>query len=271
MNLKNEKERRSFFSVVLLAVAIVLLGGTAMLLAKIAGADSQNAALTEEALAQIKPDAEKTKESLQAYKKAAADLAEHNMFVPRSDESEPPGDCTAIFGDEARIGNRWYQTGDRVGDARIESIEPTVVTLLFEGQRITRKPVLVAESNSRNSRNRSQNNRLNRGGRGQQGNARSGRGGNPDTRNVNIDRARTQVAERVRAFTESDAGQAMTAYWTQGEGSNMITDYINASPEQRQAQLNQFRQQFQGGTFEFRTSTSSGGQGQEQTIIIRQD
>jgi len=267
MNLKNEKDRKSIGSVMLLALAIVLLGGTAMLLAKIAGADSTNATLTKEALAQITPDAEKTKESLQSYKKAAADLAEHNMFVPRSDESEPPGDCTAIFGDEARIGNRWYSIGDRVGDARIESIEPTVVTLLFEGQSITRKPVLVAENNSRNSRNRSQNNRNNRGGRDN----RDNRGSDSDTRSVNIDRARTQVAERVRAFTESNAGQAMTAYWTEGDGSNMISNFMNASPDQRAAQIDQFRQQFQGGNFQFRTSTSSGGQVDQQTLIIRQD
>ena len=269
MNLKNGQDRKSFFSVVLLALAIVLLGGTAMLLVKIAGANYEDTALTEEALAQIRPDAEKTQEYLQAYKKAATDLTAQNMFVPLSDESEPPGDCTAIFGDEARIGNRWYKAGDRVGDARIESIEPTLVTLLLNDERITRKPVLVAESNSRNSRNQSQNTRGNRGGRGQQGNARGGRGGNRGGNTGSAQRA--QIAERVRAFTESDSGQQMQAYWTEGDGRDMITNFMNSSPEQRAQQIDQFRQQVQGGTFQLRTSISSDGRAQEQTIIIRQD
>jgi len=258
MNLKNENDRKSFFSVVLLAVAAVLLGGTAVLLAKYAGANPKDASLTDELLAQIKPDAGKTQEFLQNYKKAATDLTANNMFVPPSDESVAPGDCTAIFGDEARIGNRWYKAGDRVGDARIESIEPTVVTLLFNEERITRKPVLVVEASSRNSRNQSQNNRFNRGGRGQQGSTRGGRGGNSGARSVNIDQARAQVAERVQAFIGN-------------EGGNLITSFMNASPEQRARQIDQFRQQFQGGTFQFRTSISTGGQGEQQTLIIRQD
>jgi len=268
MNIKNGQDRKSFFSVALLALAIVLLGGTAMQLIKIVGANYEDTDLTEEALAQIRPDVEKTQEYLQAYKTAAADLTENNMFVPKSDESEAPGDCTAIFGDEARIGNRWYQAGDRVGDARIESIEPTVVTLLFNNERITRKPVLVAESNSRNSRNQSQNNQR---GRGQRGNARGGRGGD---RGGNIDQARRQeIADRAQVFMESEAGQRISTFMGDN-GRNMITNFMSASPEQRQVQLDQFRQQFQGGTFEFRTSTSSGGPGgqaDQQTIIIRQD
>ncbi|MCP4711581.1 MAG: hypothetical protein GY869_23425 [Planctomycetes bacterium] len=268
MNLKNENDRNSFFSVLMLAVALVLLGGTAVLVAKIAAADSNKTVLTDEFLAQIKPDAEKTKEYLQAYKKVATDLTEQNMFVPKSDEVVEPGECTAIFGAEARIGNRWYSTGDRVGDARIESIEPTVVTLLFEDRRITRKPVMVAENNSRDSRNRSQNQQSSRGNRG----GRGTRGSDSNARSANIDRARqTEIADRVRAFTESDAGRQIQAYWTEGDGREMINNFMTASPEERQQQIQQFRQQFQGGNFQFRTSTNSGGQTEQQTIIIRQD
>jgi hypothetical protein len=270
MNLKNENDRNSFFSVLMLVVALVLLGGTAILVAKMASTDSNDLAWTDEVLAQIKPDAEKTQEYLQKYKQAATDLTEQNMFVPKLDETVQPGDCTAIFGDEARIGDRWYRIGDQIGDARIESIEPTVVTLLLNDRKITRKPVLVAENNSRNSRNRSQNTRSNQGGRGNRG----GRGGDRGAQSANIERARAQIAERVQVFTESNAGQAMTAYWTQGDGRDMISDFMSASPEQRAQQLDQFRQQFQGGNFQFRTSTSSGGPGgqaNQQTLIIRQD
>ncbi|MCP4710123.1 MAG: hypothetical protein GY869_15990, partial [Planctomycetes bacterium] len=71
------------------------------------------------------------------------------------------------------------KAGDIVGDAWIESIEPTVVTLQYDKQRITRKPVLVAEDNSRNSRNRRNQSSQNRGrGRGgMRGGRGSGRGG----------------------------------------------------------------------------------------------
>ena len=267
MNLKNEKDRKSFCSVLLLVMALVLLCGTAMLLAKIAGANSKDRDWTKEVLAQIKPDAEKTQEYLQTYKKAAADLTKQNMFVPPADESVAPGDCTAIFGDEARIGDRWYKAGDQVGDARIESIEPTVVTLLFNEQRITRKPVLVAEASSRNTRNQPQNNQLNRGGRGQRGNARGGRGNQGG--NIGGDQS-PQVAERFQAFMGSDVGVRIQSMMD-GQAGNLITNYMNASPEQRQVQIDQLRQQFQGGVLEIRSAITSGGQGQQQEIIIREE
>ncbi|MCP4710124.1 MAG: hypothetical protein GY869_15995 [Planctomycetes bacterium] len=268
MNLKNQNDRKNVYSMVFLMLALCLTVGAAFQVLKIAGANSKNAAFNDEVLAKIMPDDEKTQETLQEYKKSARDIAENNMFIPKSDESNPPGDCTAIFGDEARIGNRWYRAGDLVGDARIESIGPTVVTLLFEEKLITRKPVMVAENNSRNSRSRSQNTRGNQRGRGNQG-GRGNRSSNTRAQSVNIDTERAQeIADRVKAFTESGAADRMSAFMGDN-GRAMITEFMNASPEQRVEQINQFRQQFQGGNFQFRTST--GGGTQEQTLIIRQD
>ena len=191
MNLKNEKDRKNLYSVVLLALAAMLMGFTAFAVAQIAQADSENNALTEEDLKQIRPDQEKTQEYLQAYQKAATELTAHNMFVPPQDDTEPEADCTAIFGDEARIDNRWVKIGDRVGSAEVVAMGPTSVTLLWQDREIMRSPILRMESNSNNrssSNQRAQNTQINRaqmrGGRGADmmmggrgGNMGGGRGG----------------------------------------------------------------------------------------------
>ena len=180
MNLKNEKDRKSFCSVLLLALALVLLGGAAQQLVKLFGADSKDLGLTKKVLAQIKPDAEKTQKYLQDYKKAATELTAQNMFVPPPDVTEPTADCTAIFGDEAFIDNRWVKIGDRVGDAEIVALGPTSVTLLWQNREIMRAPYLRLEENSNNrssSNPRAQNTQFNRGQRGPGGaQMRGGRG-----------------------------------------------------------------------------------------------
>jgi len=165
MNLKDEKDRKSLLSVVLLTLAVTLMGFTVFELAQIARADNDINALTDEDFKQIRPDAEKTREYLDAYQKAATSLTEHNMFVPPQDETEPEADCTAIFGDEARIDNRWVKIGDRVGGAEVVALGPTVVTLLWQDREIRRSPVLREEgrSNNRSSNQRTQSTRFDRG------------------------------------------------------------------------------------------------------------
>ena len=151
MNWQNEKDRKTLYSLGFLALAVLLTGFTAAEVISIARGTGSAPLLTKDTLEQISPDREKIQQYFDDYKTAARQLTRNNMFVPPPDTSEEPGDCTAIFGNEARIGNRWVKTGDRIGAAEVVAVEPTRITLLFEDRRITRSPVLKLEDNSRRS------------------------------------------------------------------------------------------------------------------------
>ena len=137
----------------LLGLAMLMTGLTAAELIKITHGTDQDALITKEALDQIRSGKGTAQRYLAQYQKAADKLARRNMFVPPPDGFEPPGDCTAIFGDEARIGERWVKAGDTIGNTKVLEVGPTAVTLLWEGKKITRSPILVAaDSNGSRSR-----------------------------------------------------------------------------------------------------------------------
>ncbi len=174
MNLPNTKDQKKVFSLVFIVFAVLLAGLTSAELFSFAGLSSTDSEISPEVLAQLTPDDEKVQEYLSQYQAKAEDLIGKNSFVPPPSGPEAPGDCTAIFGDEARIGDRWVSVGDRIGEAKVIEIGPTRVTLMLEDRRITRSPVLVAESNSRDRRGSSWGRESSgrdrgRGGRGSRG------------------------------------------------------------------------------------------------------
>ena len=150
MSLKKEKDQKAIFSLGLLALTVLLIGFTAAQVISMTRGTSQGPLLTRETLDQI-TNGNNSRQYLDAYQTAAEKLSRKNMFVPPPAGPAEPGDCTAIFGDEARIGDRWYKAGDKFGDAEVIAVGPTQVTLLFEDKRIIRTPVLKIEDNSRRS------------------------------------------------------------------------------------------------------------------------
>ncbi len=157
MNLQ-AKNRSKLFSLVLLLLAGGLTGLTTAELVLITNGSDQDSAITAGTLDHKQSDTKTAQRYLSQYQKAAEQLARNNSFVAPA-EKEPPGDCTAIFGDEACFSGRWVKVGDNISDAKVLDIGPTAVTLQWEGKRITRSPVLVAANTSKSSsRNRSINN-----------------------------------------------------------------------------------------------------------------
>jgi len=128
------------FSLVLLILAVVFTGLTTAELLQISRSSDQDSVITEGLLDQIRPDEKTAQRFLNQYQKAAEQLARNNSFVLPA-ASVPPGDCTAIFGDEARFGSRWVKTGDTLGDAKVLEVGVTVVTLEWGGKILKRSPV----------------------------------------------------------------------------------------------------------------------------------
>jgi hypothetical protein len=171
MNLRNGNDRKSLLSLVFLVAAVVMMVLTGAEAIKILQAPDQTGQLFQVTLDQIRPDEKTAKNCLSRYQQAADQLSRQNSFVPPPSAAPPPSGCTAIFGDAARIGDRWVQVGDKFSDAQVLAVEPTRVVLLWQEREITLAPKLSesnsnrrSSSSSRNqSSNRSRNSSSNRG------------------------------------------------------------------------------------------------------------
>ena len=157
MNLRNRDDRNSLFSLFFIAVAVALAILTAAEALEIFQSSDESSRLRQVTLDQIRPDEQTVKNYLRQYRQAAEELSRQNMFVPPPLGPEPPGDCTAILGQAARIGDRWVQVGDRVSDAEVVAVEPTQVVLLWQDEEISRSPKLSETSTNRRSSSSSSN------------------------------------------------------------------------------------------------------------------
>jgi hypothetical protein len=79
--------------------------------------------------------------------KAIADeLKKKNLFVPPKPKKHPVSQVAGILGDEVLINGKWYKVGDKVGDAKIVAIEPTLVKIEWEGKEKVFAPISAASA-----------------------------------------------------------------------------------------------------------------------------
>jgi len=53
-------------------------------------------------------------------------------------QSQPPGECLAIMGDEAQFGKTWVKAGDMLGDAKVLEVREAEVAFEWQGEIIIR-------------------------------------------------------------------------------------------------------------------------------------
>ncbi|MFC1782849.1 hypothetical protein ACFL02_04595 [Planctomycetota bacterium] len=254
----SEDGRRGLFSVGLLGLAMLMMSLTVAELVHVARGADQDSLITKETLDQIRPDKQTAQRYLAQYRQAADKLVRQNKFVPPPSGPEPPGDCSAIFGDEARFGDRWIKVDDTIGEARVLEIGPTAVTLLFDGKRITRRPSLVADKSDRNS-SRGRGSRPGNVGKQVDGDAKQVRGYFEDIGESIGKYMRMSPEERRRYGADMRA-----EFEKQGEAlrQEITSNYMSMSPDQRRQYEQQMRgqleqwgrevqQQFRSGGFDF--------------------
>jgi len=78
---------------------------------------------------------------LAATKASADQIKKNNLFVPVSAKQYPVNEVIGILGREALIGDKWYNVGDSVGEAKILAIEPTKVKVVWNGQEKEFSPI----------------------------------------------------------------------------------------------------------------------------------
>jgi hypothetical protein len=145
------KEKKELVSVVLLCVSAVL---AVSILVKVAGfftatAEAEN--IVKTAVAQNTEDTNEIDKYFAKYKVLADALKKNNLFAPPVAKQHPVKEVLGILGDEVIINNKLYKVGDKVGDAKIVSIEATQVTIEWDGRKKTFSP-LDAKSSSQPGR-----------------------------------------------------------------------------------------------------------------------
>jgi hypothetical protein len=146
MNMDYLKEKKEFVSVVLLCVSVILAFS---ILVKITGfftASARAEKIVNKAIKQNTEDAKDIDKYFTQYKVLADALKKNNLFVPPAARQHPVNEVTGIFGNEVIIRDKLYKVGDKVGDATIVSIEPTQVTIEWDGKKKIFSPIEAKDS-----------------------------------------------------------------------------------------------------------------------------
>ena len=93
-----------------------------------------------QALTRSVPDANEVKPYLDKAREVAEALKKKNLFSKEPPKEHPVKQIDGILGAEVLIGDKLYKVGEKVGDATILAIEPTKVTVEWNGQKKTFSP-----------------------------------------------------------------------------------------------------------------------------------
>ena len=141
MNSDYLKNNKHLVRPVLLGVSAVL---AVLALAKLwdyytTSAEAQS--IVRKAVDQDKADPNLVKENLAGFKKIADALKKESLFVPRAPKRHPVSAVLGIMGSEALINGKWYKAGDKIKDAEVVAVEPTLVRIKWDGKEKTFAPI----------------------------------------------------------------------------------------------------------------------------------
>lgn len=71
----------------------------------------------------------------------AETLKKKNVFTKEPPKEHPVKQIDGILGREVLVGDKWYKAGEKIGDATIVLIEPTQVTIEWDGQKKVFSPL----------------------------------------------------------------------------------------------------------------------------------
>ncbi len=138
--LKDLREKKELVSVVLFGTSAFL---AVLILVKVTvffAAPAKAELLVKKAVAQNNTDVNDMDKYFVKYKALANELKKNNLFAPPAPKQHPVKEVWGIFGDELIIRDKLYKVGDKVGEAKIVAIEPTQVTIEWDGKKKTFAP-----------------------------------------------------------------------------------------------------------------------------------
>ena len=141
--MKKKKDRCSAGSV-FLAVALLLAALTFAEVASYLTGPARAQNVLAQASALVTPDPNCVKSYVEETKKTAEALKKQNPFVKQPPKEHPVKQVDGILGNEILIGDKKYKVGDKIGDAKVISIEATQVTIEWEGKTKSFAPLAAA-------------------------------------------------------------------------------------------------------------------------------
>ena len=135
------KEKKELVSVVLLGISAVLVVSILVKVTSFFTATARAEKIVKDAIAHNTEDANDIDKYFTKYKMLADALKKNNLFAPPPPKQHPVKEVVGIFGDEVIINDKLYKVGDKVADATIVSIEPTQVTIEWDGKKKTFSPI----------------------------------------------------------------------------------------------------------------------------------
>ena len=141
LNNNHPNKKRDIISVGLLGVSafmgvLILIKVTTFFAAP---ARAENS--VKRAVALSKPNVEEVEKHLAKSKAIADVLKKKNLFAPPPPKQHPVKQVSGILGDEVLINGKWYKVGDKMGDAIIVAVEPTLVRIEWEGSEKVFAPI----------------------------------------------------------------------------------------------------------------------------------
>jgi len=128
-----------FLAVALLLAALAFAKGASYF-----AGPAQARNVMAQASALSRPDPGGVQPYLDETKKTAEALKKQNLFVKQPPKANPVKQVDGILGSEALITGKWYKVGDKIGDAKVISIESTQVTVEWDGKQTSFTPMAGA-------------------------------------------------------------------------------------------------------------------------------
>ena len=135
------REKKELVSIALLVVSAIAAFVIVIKATDFFTAPAKAAEAVKDAIDQSKPDSKNLAAQLDKSKKLADGLKTTNLFSPPAPRKNPVTAVAGIMGDEALINGKLYKVGAKVGDAKIVAINPTSVTVEWDGKKKTFNPI----------------------------------------------------------------------------------------------------------------------------------
>jgi len=144
MKLDYENDKKELLSITLLVISVVfavLICMKAISFVKLRARANHIENIAQTIKAKDSSSSEDIEKYLGPTKEMANNLKKRNLFAPPQPKTNPVTQIPCILGDEVFINNKWYKEGDMVQDAKIVSVEPTQVTIEWEGKKTVLQPL----------------------------------------------------------------------------------------------------------------------------------
>ena len=222
------KDKKEIISAGLLSISAFIVVLIAFKLIGFLAAPARAENAVKRAVALSKLDEEEVKKYISKSETIADELKKNNMFAPPPPKKHPVNQVLGILGNEVLINGKWYKAGDRVGDANIVAIEPTLVRIEWDGNEKTFLPIDTKGASSPGPQRR--------GGPGRPQAAQTGGQGPPESVQVQVEVRGGEGMGRL-------GGDRAAMFERMRE---MRERFENMSPEERERARAEMRERFGG-------------------------